>query len=81
LTEGKKGPQAFEVLLGRQGAIRPRGAKLSQGVDVQLLEQPESLVLAPEEQAVLEEVLLLAQGRGLALARRGVIEKLRDGVG
>lgn len=56
----------------------PCGAELPQDVDVELLEMAEALALAPGEQSLLEQVLLLVDRGGLELAGGEVLEQLFD---
>ena len=65
MTEPEERPQAFEVLVGREWSVRPGRPELEEGVNVELLQLTEALVLAPRDQALLEEVLELADRRRL----------------
>jgi hypothetical protein len=81
LAEALERAEAFEVFVRRERAIRPRRPELPQRVDVQLLEVPKAFLLAPRDEALLEEVLLFADRRRLELPRGGVLEEFLHRVG
>src|SRR5258706_5060160 len=78
LAEPKERAHPLEVLRRVHRAIVPRRSELAGRADVDLFQQPQALRLAPADEPLFEEVLVLPNRLPTEVPRVRVLDKLRD---
>ena len=63
LTKAKEISETLEIARRRDRCVGPRRAKAPEGIDVQTLEQPNAVGVAPRQEPFLEHVFLFRDGR------------------